>query len=723
LPGFIINPAGLVLIGTLILAFFYGQAAISNLWVGVLGGDIDGYENMWNDYWTSRSILNLNNPYFTDFMYYPTGVSLRFHTLHPLTGFYALVSWPVIGPIAATNLLFVLSLALTHFFGYLLINDFVKKPLASFAGAAIFTYANDQVIGFFGAGQTEKLSAQWLPLYLFFMFRLVYRPANWKLYFPLSVFGLLLLCLTDWQYTIYAVLTTTLFFIYTLFTRRNWHEKALIFGKLAGIGLVWGGIIFFPLVLPMIDEAARSPWLSTISKQSVFHSLDVLGFIRPALTNPGYLAIAIMLLGLIWNRHLETVRFWAICGFIALLFTFGPNLIFNGVVTGIPGPYALLSDLPVLSAGRDPGRFYTLVMLAFGIIFGLGLKTLLERNFFLPLLRKTQRFTATVSILVVTAIILISLVPFVMESWKARVNPQDVPTFFEELAKDPEQYAILEIPLFTDKGRGENVYQSYQIIHNKKRFGGRYARDHKLANPDNFSKRTTFFRDVFWAGTDRLNYYRPPEGKDFLLQPDLNLVSLPLLNYYNVRYVVLWKEAMPEPGKLEAERTLVKAALGHNAVPIYQDTRMEAYRVPPGALYSDKVFLDVGEGWHVTETDGKGQFRWADPDTSSNAELYAINLTAQPVRIKLSATLFSYVPAGEKQPRHVNIDINGYLAASYPFPDYGDEKREELELTIPPGFNIINFTSPEPARPASNSTGVDNRKLSFGVRLLKMQLE
>jgi hypothetical protein len=723
--GWLINPTMLALLGAIGLALIYGRVAVANLGVGVVGGDADGYENLWNDFWTKTALLKGHNPYFTDYMYYPFGISLRYHTLHPLTALLAIPLWPVIGAVATTNLIFLISLVLTTFCGYLLINDFVQSPLASFAGAAIFTYANDQVLGFFGAGQTEKLSAEWLPLYLFFMFRLVFRPSQWRLYGLLSILALFLLTFTDWQYTIYAVLTTALFFGFSLFTRRSWREKGLIFLKLAGVGGSWGGIIIFPLVLPMVDEANKNPWLS-VSEQSLYHSLDLLGYLQPALTNPGYLPIALMLLGLVValrNReNREMALFWAICGLFAMLFTLGPQLIIGGNVTDLPMPYALFYKIPGLSAGRDPGRFYTLFLLAFGLLLACGLKFLLERNFFMPVLSKIKlNWQAPLRLGIVAGILVLSLSAFMIQTGKVEIDPLNTPKFFEEIAQDSEQYALLELPLFTEKGRGENVYQAYQIIHNKLRFGGRYARDHKLANPNNFSKRETYYRDFYWQGSNRQDYFRPP--KDFITPPDLQKVGLPLLNYWKVRYIILWKEAMPEKGRLEAQRSLVQAALGKNATPVYQDERMEAYKVPVGQSYPDKVVLDVGNGWYDSQTDGKGQYRWADSGADTPSELYLTNLTQESVRISLNADLFSFVAEGTKQPRTITVAINGYTAARYDFPEFGDEKKIELEISLPPGFNILSFSSPEAAQPASKDLNQDARKLTFGARAISFTIK
>src|SRR5438309_1106593 len=81
--AFLASPAFFAFLGSLLLAAIYGRVAVFNLGYGVIGGDLDGYENLWNDSWIRTAIFDLHrNPlFFTDYLYYPTGISLRFHTL------------------------------------------------------------------------------------------------------------------------------------------------------------------------------------------------------------------------------------------------------------------------------------------------------------------------------------------------------------------------------------------------------------------------------------------------------------------------------------------------------------------------------------------------------------------------------------------------------------------------------------------------------------------
>jgi hypothetical protein len=711
-----------------LLTVIYGRSVVFNIGGGVLGGGIDGYENMWNDWWVQKALSEFRNPFFTDYIYYANGTSLRFHTLHPSTGILAAPLWWLFGGAVSTNLVFLLSLCFTCFFGFLLIRDvLLASPksaenklwtnVAAFVGAAIFTFANGQVIGFFGAGQTEKLSAQWLPLYFLLLFRALNRP-QWQLYCALSILSLVLLALTDWQYTLYAVLATLLYFIFLLFTRRTLREKAIILGKLSLIGGIFGASIFFPLVLPMINEANNSPWLS-VSEQARFNSKDILDFVSLSLDNPGYIALALVIIGIIsaW-KVAEGARFWLIAGLSAAVMSLGPKLFVGGTQTDLALPYSLLYKLPVLSAGRDPQRFYTLAMLAFGVLAAFGLVYLLGLVAKANLPAK-KLFSGGL----VGAILVGSLYGFVAESGKAQVYPLNPTPFYQQLRQDKNQYAILELPTFSDESEWQDKDMGFGTLHQKQRFGGRMARDHKLSNPNNFTKNVLLFRDLFYLSSvqSQIELFRPK--RDIVPTPDFAKIGLPLLNYYNTRYIVLYNLAIGR--KLNSDiLNFLTQVYGGTLPPLhYEDGFMRVFKVPEVAPLpsTQAVILDIGRGWYAAETDGTNVWRWADSTDGQSAEIFLPNLSKERQKRTISFKALTFVPEGGKQPRTINVAINGYALAQIPFPEYGQEKELEIMIDVPPGVNIITFTSPEAALPANKDKTVDGRMLSFRLAEVKMK--
>ncbi len=694
------------------LAALYGRVTLLNLGYGVVGGDKDGYENLWNDYWVRLSLFQLHrNPFFTDYLYYPTGISLRYHTLNPLNGLFALPLWPLIGSVAATNLKFLLSIALTCFCAYLLFKDMLGAAVPAFAGAALFTFANDQMVGFYTYGQAEKLSQWWLPLYLWLMLRTLNRP-RWVWWGAGAVLALVAMALTDWQFVLYAVLLTAGYALFDLI----WRRKLDHFLKLAGIGVVWLAVVALPLLLPMLKDAADNPWL-VVGDQADNRARSLSDFFGFGSGNPGYLALGVTVVGLVgwWRRGIARLErpnlvFWGLTALIASILTLGPHLKLTAADdkgTGLPLPYGWLGSLPVLNIGRDPGRYYLIALLGFGFLFGLALRELLPSVLQLLQRRVKLPVARLIAALLVGVILAVTLFGFVVQAGTAQLDPPDWPPFYYTLAQDKENYAILELPLFTEKGRGEDTYEAYQSIHGKQRFGGRLARDHKLTYPKNFSKLATLFRDFFWLDKpDIIQSYRPTAIADFLPTPDYNKLALPLLNFYKVRYIVLYLDALREtsPQALPAAEAQVQQALGAGVKPVYEDSKMKAYRVPEVSA-AGQLFMDTGNGWYSAEKNPTRSYRWADAREGQPAQLLVFNLGQLPQTTKVQFTTLNF-----KSARTININFDEYPASSFKVEPNGTQD-VVLDLNVPPGLHIISLSSPEP----SLLTGLkgDARKLSF----------
>ncbi len=380
-PAWLRAPALWALIGAVVCAGIYARVAVTHLTSGVVGGNSNGYEDVWNDYWLRTALQLHRNPYYTDYLFGPNGVSLRFHTLNPFGGLIALPLTPLIGYVGAMNLKFLLSLIGALFFGWLLMRDLTGSPLAAFAGAAISTYANDQMLSYFATGAENYLmGTALLPLYLFLLFRALARPRWWP-YALGATATLFALCLTDWQYTLFAALVTLAYAGFTLCTRQPWRAKATVVLRAALIGGVWAAVVFVPLVLPMIRESRASPWLN-VSEQATALSRSLVQSFLIGVGNPGYLALTCGIVGLalLWRRDgargdRRTVLFWLLIAAGGSLLALGPRLKLTPTrIIDLPLPYDPLTRLPVLTAGRRPQLFYFIAMLAFGVLLAFALR-------------------------------------------------------------------------------------------------------------------------------------------------------------------------------------------------------------------------------------------------------------------------------------------------------------------------------------------------------------
>ncbi len=712
-------------VGAVALAAIYGRVAVTHLTYGVVGGNSNGYEDVWNDYWLRTALRLHRNPFYTDYLFAPNGVSLRFHTLNPFGGLIALPLAPLIGIVGAMNLKFLLALVGALFFAYLLMRDLTGNPLAAFAGAALYTYANDQMISYFSTGAENYLMGTALmPLYLFFLFRALGRPRWWG-YAAAATMTLLALCLTDWQYTMFAVLITVAFALLTLCMRQSWRDRAWIVGKAALIGGVWAMVVFLPLVLPMIRESRQSPWLN-VSGEATALSRSLVQSFQIGLGNPGYLVLALTAggLALLWRRAEArpdrlAVVFWGVVALLASLLALGPRLkVTAGHVIDLPLPYDPLTHLPVFSAGRRPQLFYFVALLAFGVLFAFALRELFTR-LEATIARRQQGavpawLSRSVPIALVAATLIITLAPFAVRTGDAAAFPVSTPPFERDvLAKDPDHYAILELPLFSpDRGAG---WPAYQVAHGKQIFDGSLSRDHKLESPNIFVKHATFFRDLFAAGQPaRQEQYRPTKTADILAPPDYAAFGTPLLTYYHVRYIILYPDALRAltPIALGDARQLVRQALGAGVQPMYTDTITEVYRVPDAPPPANPIFMDIGDtGWFPAQlTPTKQPYRWADSTGGAPAAFLLFNLSQERQHVRVRMAVQNYA-----QPRTVDLAINGYALDRFTLASRGDHPIS-VEFDLPPGMSKLTLTSPEPPVPVQEPGAQDSRLLSFSVR-------
>ncbi|MBK7201663.1 hypothetical protein [Candidatus Amarolinea dominans] len=84
-------PAGRVFLLYFVLTLALTFPLILHLDAAIPGDGFDGWQNYWNFWWLRQSLVELpRDPFVTDLLYHPTGVSLYFHTLNPFNGLVTL---------------------------------------------------------------------------------------------------------------------------------------------------------------------------------------------------------------------------------------------------------------------------------------------------------------------------------------------------------------------------------------------------------------------------------------------------------------------------------------------------------------------------------------------------------------------------------------------------------------------------------------------------------
>ena len=168
----------------------------------------------------------------------------------------------------------------------------------------------------------------------------------------------------------------------------------------------------------------------------------------------------------VWRYRFRPPAAWlALAAFFSAL-ALGPFVHVAGVNTFVPGPWALLRYVPILTATRTPARYDVVAMMAFALVFGLALAHLGR-------VRPERRGALLAG---VGCLLAFELAPFPRTLYSARV-----PAVYQQIADDPRDVAVLEIPFGVRDGEWSDgdftaASQFYQTVHEKPLVGGYLSR-------------------------------------------------------------------------------------------------------------------------------------------------------------------------------------------------------------------------------------------------------
>src|SRR5690606_28597567 len=129
---------------------------------------------------------------------------------------------------------------------------------------------------------------------------------------------------------------------------------------------------------------------------------------------------------------------WGISTLLFFWLTLGPSIRWAGADTGIPGPFALLSQLPFVSGNRYPSRYSVMLMVRAAVLGAFGLAWLLEK--FNGAAQAKRLPVALVSAVVAGAFIFEHLAtPLPLSDFR-------IPGIYARIATEPGDFAVLELP-------------------------------------------------------------------------------------------------------------------------------------------------------------------------------------------------------------------------------------------------------------------------------------
>jgi hypothetical protein len=165
-----------VLVGFLLLAILGTWPLATQFTTAVPGGG-DAWQHLWNLWWMRQALTQPTDPFFTNALYYPNGVSLLFHTLVPLESTLT-VPFQLLGVdlVPLYNSVLLGSFVLAGYGTWLLVRDLTGHAGAALVAGFAFAFCPYHLGHLLG--HMNLASLQWIPFYLWALFRACGAPGS-----------------------------------------------------------------------------------------------------------------------------------------------------------------------------------------------------------------------------------------------------------------------------------------------------------------------------------------------------------------------------------------------------------------------------------------------------------------------------------------------------------------------------------------------------------------
>ena len=671
------------------------------------GGSFDALQNVWNLWWFKYAVVDLHsNPFYTNLVYHPTGVSLLFHTFNPFNAILAIPLQMIFGLTVSYNMIILFAFVAAGYGTYLLAKYVTRNAAAAFIAGIIFAFSPSHFAHTAG-GHLQVLSIEWIPFYVLFFLKTIRE--SQKINAFLAAFFFLLTMLCDFYYALYLACFSVLYLCYQLWTSKGQIASKELMIRFVILAIA-AAVLIAPIALPMLTELKYhiSPSIETTLEGSA----DLLGFVTPSTLHPllgplaqntagkftgntaentvflGYTALLVAMYSVLRVKE-EDIRYWIFVMLFFLILSLGPVLHilgdteFTAFKVRVPLPYLIL--YPLFSFTRVPARAIVMVMLSLSVVVAYGLKSLsrwiqnrsegIAKAPFLAWIwqSKPSKTGSTVSRRLPNAkrlskAVMVSFVfcaiVFEYASCPLPLGKLAVPKMYYQIAAEEGDFALVELPRDYCYAQCQvSEYQYYQTVHRKKLVGGYIARNPSYAL--DFMYHTPVIRE--------LNF---PELPPDILRQHLSEVGRSLLNYYDVRYIILHRNYMT-PEMFHEVDGFINDVL---RIPRdYQDANIRRYRV----IETDRpvAFLTLGSNWHGVEMWDGIPTRWM----SDNATLVAI--APEPTKAEISFSAKSF-----QTERAVEIFLNGKLLDSYQVDEAG--RSVSIPVSLLAGENVFTFSIP-----------------------------
>ncbi|MBL7064800.1 MAG: hypothetical protein ISS49_11440 [Anaerolineae bacterium] len=584
----------LAFLGYALLILVMTYPVVFRLGTHLVGFGDDMRVHYWNNWWVKKVLTEGGSIYSTRLLFYPQTVSLVYHNF----GWVNIAGWllvePVVGGIAAYNLVYLANVTLCAFAMFILARYLLRSEGAAFVAGLVYgcwPYRLSDTV------HPNMISTEWLPLVLLCVILLV-REGGRVRYALLAGLFLALTGLSRWQMLVPAGIAVCAYLLFSVSCERaRWSWRVV--GALALAALVAAllmAVPFYPLARDLVTGEAGDQLYLNLEAET---QTDLLAYFVPPMNHPlallfddlgyarsparlpysaflGYAVLAVVMMAVVWRW--QAARPWAVLALGTFLLALGPVLRFDGrLYPAMPMPYRLVGWLAPLRLMRNPHRFNTLLALPVAMLAGHGAAALRDRlarrwSLVVDLAKHRHEYSRWHWSFLLWGVLSV-LVLFDYFNLPVAMVPNHVPDFYLSIAEAPDDFAIVGLP--GDRQNAER-YMFYQTVHGRPLLDGHISRVSSQALA--FISSVPLVDGVYESGTINTRL------------PDLSR-QLSLLAQAGFRYIVLHKELASREQLAEWRSYLVVS-------PCYEDEEVVVYSTAPvvGRDCSLRYALGAGIG-------------------------------------------------------------------------------------------------------------------------------
>lgn len=473
----------------------------------IAGRENDVYLNLWDDWWTAKAIREPETSLWqTDYVFYPAGTGLNYHSFSHLNTLASLALQPLIGVFPAYNIVILLNFVLLGFSMFQLARYLTQSVTGSILAGTVYAFNSHHL---FEAAHPNLISAwcyPWLTLYLMRLVR--EKQVKWAVVAAGIVF---LGTATSTLHCIMMIGWVAVLLVYMGLSK----EWPVLPWRLLAVFTLLSALFTLPLLYPLLGALFFEKSVEFVLDEKFFIAADLLRPFIPAWYNwemrglyIGFVAGGLLLLAIGWQR--KAIRPWLIILLILYLLSIGPTPMIAGQESGLTISWIV----PLSTFLRNTARLSTMMALALALIVAYGWIAFSRQ------LKQPQHHHIAGAVLTLLIVLEYTGGTF------PYTRPQVSPFYREFLAHVDDDVVVAILPT----GRlADKKYMYLQTLHEHRMVGGHISRP----QPEVFN--FIYGNRLLLAGATLADPAAIPADP---------LIHLQALARANVGYLILEKESM-----------------------------------------------------------------------------------------------------------------------------------------------------------------------------------